>query len=124
MSRIDRAGVLASSACATHCALAALLPGALSAAGLTMLLGHEAEWALTFAAVAFAAVALVIGWRRHRSTAVAAALGAGIAGLLAARIVEEAGVHGLGLTLALAGGAVLVGGHIGNIRAARRAAAP
>lgn len=124
MSRIDRAGMVASSACAAHCAVVALLPGALSAAGLTMLLSHDAEWALTIAAVAFAAVALVIGFRRHRSAAVATALGAGIVGLVAARLVEEAGVHGLGLALALVGGATLVVGHIGNIRAARQAAAP
>ncbi len=124
MSRIDRVGVLASGACAAHCALSALLPGALSAVGLTLLLGHEAEWALTLAAVAFAGAALVIGWRRHRSILAAGGLALGIAGLIAARFVEEAGNHGSGLTLALTGGAVLVAAHIANIRAARRAAMP
>lgn len=124
MSRIDRAGVLASSVCAIHCALVAVLPGVLSAAGLAMLLSHEAEWAFTIAAVTFAAVALTVGWRRHRSLMVASALGAGIVGLVAARLVEEAGVDGVGLALALFGGAILVTGHVANIRAARRAPAP
>lgn len=123
MSGIDRAGVVASSACAIHCAVGALLPGVLSAVGLTMLLSHEAEWALTAVAVAFAGAALLVGWRRHRSTAVAGALAGGIVGLVAARLVEEAGVHGLGMALALIGGAILVAGHIANIRATRRATA-
>ena len=124
MSGIDRAGMVASSACAAHCAVSALLPGALSAAGLGMLLSHEAEWVLTGIAVAFAVGALAVGWRRHRSTAVAVALGAGIAGLVGARLIEEAGIHGVGLALALVGGAILVYGHVANIRAARRAAEP
>lgn len=124
MNRIDRLGVVASSVCAVHCALGALLPGVVSAMGLTMLLSHEAEWALTAAAVAFAATALVFGWRRHRSGAVMGALAIGIAGLVAARVVEEAGAHEAGMALVLAGGAALVWGHIANIRANRRIAVP
>lgn len=123
MSQIDRVGMFASSACAIHCALGALVPGALSAMGLTALLSHEAEWALTLAAVGFASAALVLGWRRHRSGAVLGALAIGITGLIAARFAEEAGGHEGGMALALTAGAILMLGHLANIRASRRVAA-
>ncbi|KIG13995.1 hypothetical protein DB30_07332 [Enhygromyxa salina] len=83
------------------------------------MLSHEAEWTLTGVALLFAGVALVIGWRRHRSFAVALAFGLGICGLLLARYVEETGALGLGTTLAIVAGSTLVVGHLSNIRAAR-----
>lgn len=53
-----------------------------------------------------------------------AALAVGIIGLFGARFAEEAGAgHEVGMVLALLGGAVLVGGHLANIRATRRVAA-
>ena len=123
--RVDQLGVIASTLCAIHCALTALLPGLFLALGLGSLMGHEAEWALTGVALALACLALVLGWRRHRSIAITAALGLGMAGLLLARWVEEAGVHGLGTGLAVVGGITLVISHVSNIRAARpRAAQP
>lgn len=83
--RLDRVGAVASSLCAVHCAVCALLPAAFGALGMGSLLGHEAEWVFTLIAVAFAAGALISGWRRHRSVWVAGLLALGIAGLLASR---------------------------------------
>jgi hypothetical protein len=118
-SGLDRAGILASGLCAVHCATSALLPSLFSTLGLAALMGHEAEWGFTIAAIVFALAALFTGWRRHRSRAVAATLGLGAAGLLAGRLLEEAG--GPGGIVAIASGIVLVIGHIMSIRAMRAA---
>ncbi len=66
---VDRLGVVASTACAIHCPSVAVLPTALSAAGLSALLGHEAEWGFTIVAACLAASAMVVGWRRHAARA-------------------------------------------------------
>ena len=91
--RVDKIGALASSLCAIHCALCALLPAAFGAIGLGFLMGHEAEWAFTLFAIAFAGGALALGWRRHRSRAVVAVLLLGIVGLLASRAIEMGSGH-------------------------------
>ena len=121
-SGIDRLGVIASTTCAIHCAFTALLPGVLVALGLGVVIGHEAEWAFTITALLFACGALAISWRRHRSPVVGVMFGVGIAGLLIARFVEEAGVTGLGTGLAVLGGLALVIGHVTNIRASAKPA--
>jgi hypothetical protein len=118
---LDRLGALASAACTVHCVAGALLPEALGAAGVgAALLGHETEWGFTCAAVAFASVALYLGWRRHRSRRVVSMLSAGIAVLLLARLSEGALSESLGLTLSVLAGVTLVVGHFSNIRASRR----
>lgn len=116
---IDRLGTLASSACAVHCVLSSLLPEALAAAGLGALLGHESEWGFTLAALAFAAAALSLGWRKHRSRPVVALLAGGSVALLLARSLEGAGEM-VCISLSIFGGALLVAGHLANIRASRR----
>ncbi len=85
---VDRVGVIASSVCAVHCSIAALLPVAFGALGLGFVLGHEFEYAFTLIAVVFAGFALLQSWRRHRSRLVATFLVLGIAGLLTARGLE------------------------------------
>lgn len=91
--RIDRFGAVASSLCAVHCAICALLPAAFGALGLGLLLSHEAEWVFTLIAIGFAAGALILGWRRHRSVLVAGLLALGIAGLLTSRVLEMGEAH-------------------------------
>ena len=91
--KVDRFGAVASSFCAVHCALCALLPAAFSALGLGFLLGHEAEWAFTLIAVGLGTGALILGWRQHRSTKVASILALGIVGLLASRGLEMGSDH-------------------------------
>lgn len=114
---LDRLGVVASTACAVHCVATALLPAALAALGLSALGGHEAEWVFTSLAVLVATSALVMGWRRRASPAAALALGAGIVGLISSRFLEESGGHGVGIAVGLASGALLVLGHVLNLRA-------
>ncbi len=116
---VDQFGVFASGACAAHCVVCALLPSALGAMGLSFLTGHEAEWAFTFVAIAFAAIALVMGWRRHRSLGVALLFVLGSSGLLLARFMEEGGGEALGTATAVGAAIALTVAHLRNIKAAR-----
>ena len=92
-SRLDRIGAVASTACAVHCAICALLPAAFGILGLSVLSSPGAEWAFTLIAIAFAAGALFVGWRVHRSRMVFALLSLGIVGLLASRFMEMGSHH-------------------------------
>lgn len=114
---IDRLGALASTACAVHCLLAALLPGAIAALGLGVVLGHDAESAFTLTAVAIASLALVLGWPKHRSGRIAATLVFGIVGLVVARVLEQSGSHVAGTMLGVGAGLALVAGHVFGVRA-------
>ena len=86
--RIDRLGVVASSLCAAHCALSALLPAVFSALGLGLLLSHEAEWAFTLIAVMIALSSAIFSWRQARSKLVIVCLSLGVIGLLSSRLIE------------------------------------
>lgn len=148
--RTDRAGAIASTVCAVHCGISALLPAAFGALGLGFLLGHEAEWAFTAFAIVFAGAALVIAWRRKRERHIAALLALGIVGLLTSRLLEGAEGHGgghhdehdehgehghhgdgaeededswhlVGGAVGIFAGLLLVTGHVLNLRALRRA---
>lgn len=119
---IDRLGLIASTACALHCAATALVPTALTVLGASALLGHEAERVFTFVAVGVASLALVLGWRKRGVSGATLGLSIGIAGLLAARLLEDMGghghEHGLGLAVGLSvlSGGALVTGHLLNLR--------
>lgn len=117
----DRAGIVASTVCAVHCVLAAALPSLLSGLGVGACLGHEAEWAFTIIAVAIAALALGITWRRNGPRSVKVLLFAGMVGLLGARFVEEVEALEYGMLIGIGAGALLVAGHFISIRANNRA---
>ena len=91
--QIDRFGAVASSLCAIHCAVCALLPAAFGALGLGMLLSQEAEWVFTIIAVLFALAALILVLRQKRSSTIAGLLGLGIIGLLSSRGLEMGSEH-------------------------------
>lgn len=135
---VDRVGAVASSLCAAHCAVGALLPAAFSAFGASFLLNEEVEWLFTGIAITFAMFALWQGWKSHRSSVVALLLGLGIVGMLASRFIEEASGHhhghhkthakesehhsplGAGTAVGILAGVFLVAGHIKNVQAKRR----
>ncbi|PRP91273.1 MerC mercury resistance protein [Enhygromyxa salina] len=144
---LDRAGTVASSVCAAHCVVCAVLPAAFGVLGLGFLTGHGAEWTFTLVAVAFAIGALHFGWRRHRSRGIALLMVLAIVGLLASRGIEgvephhdgehhhdehhhvasaepPGSIHLAGTALGVLAGLMLATGHVLNIRASRRCCPP
>ena len=93
LALVDRLGAFASTACALHCVVCALLPATFATLGLGFLVSHETEWLLTGLAVSFAVCALFFGWRRHRNMRVIGLLSIGMIGLLAARNIEGGEHH-------------------------------
>lgn len=139
----DRAGAVASTLCAIHCAISALLPVVFTMLGLGFLLNHAAEWVLTAIAAAFAAIALALAVRNNRPSYIPALLALGIVGLLASRVLEASegdhdGPHsehasaaaaqnthahaGLawGTAVGVLAGFALLTGHMLNLRARRQ----
>ena len=90
----DRFGAVASSLCALHCAVCALLPALFAALGVGFLMTHEAEWLLNLVAILFGAFALKLAGRTHRSRQVMVFLAVGIVGLLVGRGLEMVADHG------------------------------
>ena len=118
-ARLDRLGSVASALCSAHCLLCTLAPGLFGVLGVGVLLGHEAEWAFTLSAVGLALLSLGFGLRRHRSLAVAAGLAAGAAGLVVARLLEEAGSEVWAPVVGVLGGLALMLAHLSSVRALR-----
>ena len=92
-SKLDGCGAIASSVCAIHCAICALLPAIFAELGLAFLSGHMAEWFFTLLAISIAALAFASFWKRHRSRLVAFFFVAGILGLLSSRLLESFSGH-------------------------------
>ena len=90
----DRFGAVASSLCALHCAVCALLPTIFAVLGVGFLLTHEAEWFLNIIAILFGVFSLRLAVRTHRSRQVMVFLCVGIVGLLIGRGLEMAADHG------------------------------
>ena len=90
----DRFGAVASSLCALHCAVCALLPALFAALGVGFLLSHEAEWMLNIVAILFGAGALKLAGRTHGSRRVMGLLLVGIVGLVVSRSLEMVSDHG------------------------------
>jgi len=90
---IDRFGATASSLCAVHCAVCALLPAAFAALGLGVLLSHKAEFGLALVAIVLGLFAMRLAWKTHRSPQVTALLALGILGLMSSRGLEMSSTH-------------------------------
>lgn len=112
----DRCGATASTLCAAHCLLVAVLPAMLTSAGLALLLSEAFEWALVATAATLGVVALVFGLRRHRDIWIASAMAVGILATLGSRLLEGGS---LGQLPSVAASVVLVGAHVWNMRRAR-----
>jgi hypothetical protein len=115
----DRFGIAASSLCAVHCGLGAVLVGVTATGGF--LFEEPVELALVGVAVVLAILAVAAGWRRHRRAAPLWIAGAGILVLAVARLGVEGG--SAEVALSVAGAAVLVSAHVVNLRLLARAAA-
>ena len=114
----DRVGMVASTLCAIHCVATGLLAGA---SGVGALFADERlEIAFCVCAVTVALAALIRGSRRHRSWIPGSVGSSGIALLALARCarLENAVAE---TALSVAGGTLLAGAHLLNLRALRRA---
>ena len=114
---LDRLGTIASSVCALHCALCALAPALLTLSGLGVLISHEFEWAFTLVAAILAIAAAVKGVCPCGSWKAPAMLFTGVIVLSIARFSEALGSDIPEVFITVAGGCILVGGHIANLRA-------
>ena len=90
---LDKAGAFASSLCAVHCALCALIPAAFGLIGLDFLMSEHSELILTLIAVVFALGAMVLSWRKRRSLLIVGLLSCGIIALLTSRVLEMGAHH-------------------------------
>lgn len=111
---LDRLGVLASAACAVHCALGLLLA---TAAGVGGLFGDErVELGLVVVALLIAVASVTSAYRRHRRRTPLALLALGVALITAARTLEVAET-----AFSVAGAMALIAMHTTNLRALRAA---
>jgi hypothetical protein len=116
--RLDRAGIVASSLCAVHCALVALLP-ALPSTVLGFVARGSTELVLILIAMSVGVAAMVVGFVRiHRDVRPLLLLAGGIA-LMVTRGALPAD-SGLETPCSIAGATALVAAHFLNVRATRR----
>ncbi len=117
---LDRLGTFASSACALHCALCAIAPAVLTVSGLGVLVSHEAEWVFTFFAALLAVAAAIKAYCPCGSWKTPAVLLVGVIVLFIARFNEALGSDIPEVFITVAGGTILVAGHLANLRACRQ----
>lgn len=114
----DKLGIFASAACLVHCLALPLLIPLLPALALVPHTGVHAL--LLIPIVSLSLLALLPGYRRHRSRFVGVAALAGIA-LCSVAVGAEALFHieSLDLPFTVAGGLLLVSAHLANLRQMR-----
>jgi hypothetical protein len=116
-SRLDQLGVLASSICAVHCALGAVLVGASGLVG-SFVQDERVEAVLLISAVVVALIACGAGYRRHRDKWVLVLVALGLLLLGVGRIVDLSGIPEPVTPITAA--AFLIGAHIRNARLLHR----
>jgi hypothetical protein len=118
LSRWDRAGIVASGACAVHCAVLPLLLAAMPVVGLSPLLDDRVEWAFMLGAAMIGGMAHLRAYRRnHRHVAPGAIFGFGFSLVLGARLLLEEGP--LGPWTAVVGAVLAAASHYANLRRCR-----
>lgn len=118
-AKLDRTGATASFLCAIHCALMPLLVTALPLLGLSFLASEPVEWTLVACSAILGALALVVGYRQHRSASIFGVLGVALVLLIGGRVAEEGGIEVWGTILMVAGGLTMVGAHLINRKLCR-----
>lgn len=114
--RVDRAGIVISTACAVHCAVGTAL---VAAPGLGRLFADERiEGGFAAVALLVAVCALSTGFRRHRQAGPVVLGLVGVAALGAARLVEIASRR-TEVFVSIAGAGLLIGAHLWNLRTIR-----
>jgi hypothetical protein len=112
---MDTLGIVASTLCLIHCAAMPLVITFLPILGLRFLEGHAAHYCLAAFVVAFALLAIVPGYLKHKKTSVLLSMLAGVGIVLlatfgAGRLFSE----NFELPLITIGNLIVVGTHLRN----------
>jgi hypothetical protein len=116
-SRLDQLGVVASSVCAVHCALGAVMVGASGLAG-ALVQDERVEAMLLLSAVFVAVIASATGYRRHRDRWVASLVVVGLSLLGIEHFLDPSPLPEPVISIVAA--ALLVGAHARNARLLHR----
>ena len=118
INRWDRAGMIASSACAVHCTLLPLVAAALPLFGLRTLLDGRVEWMMLGVTALIGLAGHIRAFRRdHRHVAPGLIFAAGFLLVCATRLLFEG--HWAGPIPAGAGGLLAAASHWANVRLCR-----
>jgi hypothetical protein len=112
----DKLGIVGSGLCLVHCLALPIMAGSLPSVGVAFLADEIVHQILAFALIAFAGLAFIPGYRRHRDRRVLALMTIGLGLILFATWGEAvADLHGVGETiLSLAGSLFLITAHYLN----------
>lgn len=116
VSHWDKLGIAGSGLCLVHCLALPIVVGVLPSLGLAFLADEVVHEILAFALIAFAGLAFIPGYRRHRDRRVLGLMATGLGLILfatwGAAIVD---LHGAGETvLSVAGSLFLISAHYLN----------
>jgi uncharacterized membrane protein HdeD (DUF308 family) len=123
-SAADRVGIVGSMLCAVHCALLPLLAASLPALGLGLLASADLDQMIAVFATVLGVTSLSVGFRRHRAFRAWALLLPGLALLWAGSFTSLHDHSTAHLLLMVAGGLLIAGGHLLNLRLTHRRSAP
>lgn len=112
--KLDKAGAVASFACAVHCAILPFVVTLLPLVGLGFLASSSVEWALLGLSATLGTLSLCLGFREHRSRLVFGVLAVAVTLLVGGRMVEVRELGEWGPYLMVAGGLTMMGAHFFN----------
>lgn len=112
----DKLGIAGSGLCLVHCLALPVVVGMLPSLGIAFLADEMVHEILAFALIAFAALAFIPGYMRHRDNRVLSLMAAGLGLILFATWGEAlVDLHGAGETIvSVAGSILLISAHLLN----------
>ena len=118
---LDKLGAYASAACAVHCLLSGLALGLMSVVGLGFIGSSTTDHVFLIVTLSIASLAIVSGYRKHRSWVPAILFGAGAFSITLSHLVLDGDSKNTAMRivttlLAVSGGLLLVVFHIVNRR--------
>ena len=121
---LDKVGAFASAACAVHCLLSGVALGVLSILGLGFIGSTTTDIVFMTVTLSIASLAIISGFRKHKSWTPAVIFFAGVVSILMSHLVLDHEsktmiMRGVTTLLAVSGGLLLVSFHVVNLRLQR-----